>query len=387
MQKLYLDLKYTSEIPGAFKKSADELMADSGVNLGNFAFRHALKFMIQDFYAYRPVRYDEFAAVASANDLEDSIVSCANWLGLTDQNEASNLNRSIAIEKFNGRVVCFGLGIQASMGAELPKLGPNTLRLAQVLAERAPLLSVRDQLTQDTLESEGIHNTVVTGCPSNFINSDPELGKKIAKRAREFSHSMKEWGSVRSCISEASGGHSHSGKVIEKMLQLMGDTPAFYLLQSPLLLKFVLGERGEIPASYRSNSPYKDQFGRLTQVLKSTVLHFTNMDSWMDFARTCDVSFGMRIHGTMVPLQSGTPSALIAHDSRTIGLAEHMGIPWASPEDFLKMTKDSPAPLFELIADAMEGYDANRAQRAAVYHDYMVKNGIEPATAFMRLVN
>lgn len=57
----------------------------------------------------------------------------------------------------------------------------------------------------------------------------------------------------------------------------------------------------------------------------------------MDFARTCDLSFGMRIHGTMLPLQSGVPSVLVAHDSRTIGLADKMGIPWVSPEDFVSV--------------------------------------------------
>ena len=386
MQKLYLDLKYTSDIPEAFRKNVDDISADSGANLGNFAFRHALKFLIADFYQYRPVRYLEFAKAAAENDLEDAIVSCANWLGLTDHNEHANLHRTNAIEQFKGKVVCFGLGVQASMGAELPKLGPNTVRLAQVLAERAPLLSVRDQLTQDTLESEGIHNTVVTGCPSNFINSDPDLGKNIAARAHEFAQSMSSWKSVRSCISEASGGHSHSGAVIEKMLKMLDETPAFYLIQSPALLGFVLGNRSDIPQGYKSNSPFKDQYGKLTEVLKSTVLHFSHMDAWMDFSRTCDISFGMRIHGTMVPLQSGVPSALIAHDSRTIGLAEHMGIPWTSPEEFLKISADGPAALFELIGNTMENYDANRAERAAVFHDYMVKNGLEPARSFMKLV-
>ena len=386
MQKLYLDLKFTSNIPEAFRKGADELSADSGANLGNFAFRHALKFLIADFYQYRPVRYIEFAKAATANDVEDAIVSCANWLGLGEQNEMSNLHRANAVEQFNGKMVCFGLGVQASMEAELPKLGPNTVRLAKVLAERATLLSVRDQLTQDTLESEGIYNTVVTGCPSNFINSDPELGKKVAARAFALAETSENWASVRSCISEASGGHSHSGAVIEKMLQMLDETPAFYLIQSPALLAFVLGQRGDIPQSYRANSPFKDQFGKLTQVLKSTVLHFTHMDAWMDFARTCDISFGMRIHGTMVPLQAGVPSALIAHDSRTIGLAEHMGIPWTNPEEFLKISADGPSALFKHIGNTMLNYDENRAARAAVFHDYMVKNELKPAASFMQLV-
>lgn len=386
MRKLYLDLKFTSTVPEAYRLSADDLSSASGVNLGNFAFRHALRFLVEDLYSYEPVRWPDFNRIAQGEKVDRVVVSCANWLGLTPQDEAANLNRATAIEKVQCPVTSFAIGVQAKLKAELPKLGPNTLRLAKALAERATLLSVRDQLTQDTLAAEGITNTVVTGCPSNFINSDPDLGARVAERARVQAARAKSWADVRSCISEASGGHSHSGAIIAQHLRLMDETPAFYLIQSPALLAFVLGDRAAIPNDYKSNNPWKDQSGRLTQVLKSKVLHFSQMDGWMDFARSCDLSFGMRIHGTMVPLQSGVPSALIAHDSRTIGLAERMGIPWVSPEDFLKITADGPAPLLSHIQEKMEGYDAGRRKLAQTMHDYIVANGLTPHASLMRLL-
>jgi len=387
MRKLYLDLKFTSVVPEAYRMPAADLSSASGVNLGNFAFRHALRFLVDGLDGYETVRWPEFNQIASNEKVDQVVVSCANWLGLTPNDEAANLNRANAIAKVDCSVVSFGLGVQAKIQATLPKLGPNTLRLAKELAERCNKLSVRDTLTQETLAAEGILNTVVTGCPSNFINSDPDLGARVAERARTQAARAKSWADVRSCISEASGGHSHSGAVIKHQLELMEASPAFYLIQSPALLAFVLGDRAAIPNEYKANNPWKDQSGRLTSVLKSKVLHFSHMDGWMDFARTCDLSFGMRIHGTMVPLQSGVPSALIAHDSRTIGLAERMGIPWVSPEEYIDITTEGPAPLLTKIAERMSAYDAGRRKLAALMHSYILQNGLTPHASLMRLVN
>lgn len=386
MQKLYLDLKFTSDVPGAYRQTADELSSATGANLGNLAFRHALRFLVDDLHHYDTVRWQEFLLTARSTKVTDVVVSCANWLGQTAQDEAANLNRAQAIEAVDCNVVSFGLGIQAKAEpGSLPKLGPNTLRLAHALSERAAKLSVRDQLTQDVLAADGIQNTVVTGCPSNFINSDPDLGRRISERAVALSAKAKSWEDVRSAISEGSGGHSHSGAVISHQIGLLSESPAFYLIQSPALLPFLLGQRGEVPQIYRSANPWKDQPGRLTKVLKSKVLHFANMDGWMDFARTCDLSFGMRIHGTMVPMQAGVPSVLIAHDSRTVGLADRMGIPCVGPEEYLAMSA-TPNALLNLIAERMAEYDAKRAGIARVFHDYLVDNAVTPHKSLLRLL-
>ncbi|MCT4579588.1 polysaccharide pyruvyl transferase family protein [Donghicola sp.] len=380
MHQLYLDLHYTSEIPGAYKKSADELSSDSGVNLGNFAFRHALRFIVRDLFEYTPVRWADFNRAADQKPVDKVVVSCANWLGQSEHDERSNLVRAKTIERVDGPVISFGLGVQAQIKEDnsLPQLGPNTLRLAHALSERCVQLSVRDQLTQDVLEADGIQNTVVTGCPSNFINATPNLGALISEKATNQLDSASSWKEVRSCISEASGGHGHSGAVMKFNATLMAKTPAFYLVQSQALLPFLMGARTEIPQSYRSNNPFMGKPGKLTQTLKAKTLHFSGLEPWMDFARTCDISFGMRIHGTMVPLQAGVPSILIAHDTRTVGLAERMGIPWISPEEFIKVAQDSPKPLFDRILTSMQKYDSHRKSLAQTMVEYLNANGLVP---------
>lgn len=385
MRQLYLDLKYTSEVPDAYRMSAIELSQASGNNMGNFAFRHALQFLLEDLHLFTPVRWPEFSQIAQKEKVGNVVVSCANWLGLSEQDESSNLNRAKAIELVECNVVSFGLGVQAKLTETLPKLGPNTERLAKTLAERAKLLSVRDVLTQDTLEAIGINNTVVTGCPSNFINSDPQLGASIVQRAGKFVRRDLTWADLRSCISEASGGHPLSGKLISNTLKMLAETPAFYVVQSPALLPFMIEDRNQIPGSYRSNNPFEDD-RTLERVLKAKTLHFSHMDSWMDFGRTCDIGFGMRIHGTMLPLQAGLPSVLVAHDTRTIGLAEKMGIPWVSPEDFARIYISQPGALFSVIVEQMKAYDAHRKELATVMMDYIKTNELAPHNSLQRLI-
>lgn len=383
MGKYYLDLPVTGEIPQAYARSAQQIMTATGLNIGNLAFRHALRFILADLDAYRPVLYPAYHAAGAAGRVEDTIVSCANWLGTSAQDEASNLNRANAFAATRTRTVCFGLGVQAGADAGPPQLGPNTLRLAQVLAERAELLSLRDELTRETLAAAGITNTVVTGCPSNFINPDPELGAKIAARARALCDAAPGWGALRSLISEFSGGHAASGQVLREALQLMADSPAFYVVQAPTLLPLLLRESGELPPAYRANSPFGGDVERLRAVLRGRTLHFTAIEAWMDFARTCDLSFGMRIHGTMLPLQAGVPAALLSHDARTSGLAAHMGIPQIPAAAF--GIAEGPRRLLDEIARVMEGYDARRRDLARVMVDYLHANGLAPHPALLGL--
>ncbi|WP_170125950.1 polysaccharide pyruvyl transferase family protein [Pelagimonas varians] len=379
MTKYYLDLPVldrTSAVSSYTFSSAD-IMSASGVNIGNFAFRHALRFIIKDLLSYTVTRYPAYLNAARENKVDSVIVSCANWLGTSDADEAANFNRAAAFEATDASTVCFGLGVQAQSGVSFANLGPNTQRLAKVLAERCNLLSVRDETTQNTLEKFGITNTVVTGCPSNFINGNPDLGMNISATAQELLGRVQSWQGVRAAICEFSGGNPASGRVLQAKLRLLETSPAFYIVQSPTLLPFTMRETREIPASYLKNNPFGESVERLRRVLRSKVIYFSSIESWMDFARTCDLSYGMRIHGNMVPLQAGVPSVLISHDSRTSGLANIMGIPQVSAEDFADNHAKSPLGILEIIAEKMQDYDKKRRGLANVMCDYLQANEIE----------
>ncbi len=388
MRKLYLDMKYSSGVPGAYRMDPTTLSHAVGVNLGNLVFRHALRFILADFDSFEPVTGPEYKGIVASEKPGHVIVSCANWLGQTAKDERFNLGRAEMIESADCTVTAFGLGVQApAMNADAPiRLGPNSIRLARAISDRAPQFSVRDELTRKTLAAVGIDNAVVTGCPSNFINSDPDLGQQVAARAGRLAGQLTGWAQVRSAISEVTGGHVASGKVLSRQMRMLAETPAFYLLQTPELLPFLLGERTAIPDSYRNNNPFMGQSGLLTQTLKAKVLHFADVDAWLDFSRTCDLSFGMRIHGTMVPLQAGVPSMLVAHDSRTVGLASAMGVPWVSPEAFLALEEAGPRAMFEAVTAGIDGYDARRKVLAGLMKTLVEASGLRVHSDLLRLV-
>ena len=385
MTRLYLDMAHVSAIPDAYRMGSAGLMAATGINIGNFAFRHALPRILAEFDSYTPVTYSAYMEVLRAGTpVERVLVSCANWLGSSEADEKNNGFRAMALEQADAPVDCFGLGVQAAAGCSRVELGPNTRRMARIMSERARAISVRDQLTQDTLERCGILNTVVTGCPSNFINPDPDLGARIIARAAALAEAQPGWDSLRTLISEASTGHAASGEVIRASLGLMARHPVFYALQTPDLLPLLLGESDRLPEAYLRNSP-AGQEERLKQTLSKALLHFSSIDAWMDFARSCQLSFGMRIHGTMVPLQAGVPSLLIRHDSRTAGLAKHMSIPAIGPEDFVTLQARGPGALLHRIAQQMGPYDARRKSLAATLQDYVTGNGLRPHAALRAL--
>mgnify|MGYP003674674673 CR=1 FL=1 len=384
MAKVYLDLKTVSSIPNAYKCSADEIMAYSGLNIGNFAFRHALHSLLEDIGEYTPLAWQQLNELIAKEPIEQVIVSCANWLCATEQYEKSNGVRASIIEKLDCPVISFGLGAQASSKDSELNLGPNTVRLAKVLAEKCTLLSVRDEFTLNVLEKIGVQNAVVTGCPSNFINLDPDLGKKIVGKSQRLILKDPSWNELKIQFNEYSGGHVHSGGVLKRILRLLEISPSNYVIQSPVLLPFLLGENENIPNDYLNHG---QEVKNIRLLLKAKLLHFSSIDSWLDFSRTCDFATGMRIHGNMIPLQSGVPSVVIGHDSRTAGLASYMGIPSLSPDKFMSISNRRPSFILEDVVEKMAVYDERRSTLAKNMLDYIEKNKLTQNKHLNKLIH
>jgi hypothetical protein len=381
MSKLYLDLRALSAVPDPYLATTQDIMSYSGVNVGNFAFRHALKSLI-NIEEYTVVDYPGFNQAVAKEQPESVVISCANWLCESKKFERDNAVRAATIEKTDCPITVFGLGAQASNDQTDFRLGPNTERLAKLISERSKKVSVRDEFTLSVLEKIGINNAVVTGCPSNFINLNSNLGASIINKCEQLLNANNCWQDLKIHFSEFSGGHKSSGQVLHETMEILKKSPSFYVIQSPVLFPFVLNEDNKIPKEYLANKPKAIQTSlEFTRFLKSKLMHFSSIDAWMDFARTCDLSIGMRIHGNMLPLQAGVPSVVIGHDSRTNGLCSMMGIPVITPETFLENAHNNPIKIVELIHKEMANYDTKREVIGKIFLDYITANGIVPNVA------
>lgn len=375
MSKLYLDLPVFSSIDSAYRHSADEIIYKTGRNIGNLVFRHALLSLMADINEYEVIAYPEIEGCLSREPVSQVVMSCANWLSASTQYESSNGYRVTQISKFDCPVISFGLGAQALSGSKASELnlGPNTRRLAQLLAEKCNQLSVRDEFTYDVVKRLGINNAIVTGCPSNFINLDNGLGAKIAEKALHLVSSDSSWSQMKVHFSECNGEHAEAKNMLHRLFQLLSASPSFYVVQDPHLLPFILKEKDALPNQYQW---LYEEVEDPKRIIRSKAMHFSSVDAWLDFSRTCDLALGMRIHGNMVPLQAGVPSLVVGHDSRTEGLADLMGVPFISPIEFVEASRRPPTQILELIAKKMSTYDNRRKELAKNWIDFMGANDI-----------
>lgn len=388
--KIFLDLDSVGNIAGAYKLNAESIMRLTGQNMGNMVFRYALYSLIEDMNDYDVMDYDRLYKVLndSKQSIDKVIISSANWLGASDEYERINEFRVNHYENIEAPFAVFGLGVQAGKQSSSLNLGPNTVKLAKILSEKSALLSVRDEFTQDVLSKLGILNTVITGCPSNFLNLDKNLGSKVAAKSSALSSNCKSWQKLRLHLSEYSGGCEGAGDVLSRTMVLLRVSPAFYVLQTPSLLSFVLRETEIIPGDYLSSAPEIYDQNILREILNSKAMCFTSVDEWLGFSRSCDFSVGMRIHGNVVPLQAEVPAVVIGHDSRTEGLSETMGLPLISPADFVEASRKSPMPLLDLATEKYSDYDNVRHMLAKRLHEFILVCGLKPSAnleLFLRL--
>jgi hypothetical protein len=98
---------------------------------------------------------------------------------------------------------------------------------------------------------------------------------------------------------------------------------------------------------------------------------------WITDLRDVDFSFGTRIHGTIAALIAGTPAVVLAHDSRTLELARHFGIPCRQMTD---VGPDLDAA--ELYEEADFGpLNRGHVARFATFAAFLARHGLDHAFA------
>jgi len=385
--KIYLDLPNVSQIGDAHLLRSTEVMAKAGGNTGNLVFRHALAKMV-DLSDYVVADYPKLKQLLDERArIGHVVISAANWIGCSDNFEAQSKFRADLLLRSDCPITIVGLGAQSKNSAAALDLGSQTRRLLNVLSGRTSCIGVRDVLTAETLEKHGVKNFSITGCPSNFINLDARLGHSIREKCK-VGRASTGWSGLRTQITEATGGHELSIAILRNALEHIDLYGAFYVCQSDELLAFLYGEDRTLPENYTAaRPPHFSSQDHLASVLVTSSLAFTCAAGWLDFARSCQISFGMRIHGNMVAVQAAVPSLLIAHDSRTEGLAAAMQVPAVTPEKFLKLYRLGPRGVFDAIDRRMLEFDATRRALANKFNEIFKSSGLRARPEFQHFLS
>ncbi|ELA6984478.1 polysaccharide pyruvyl transferase family protein [Vibrio parahaemolyticus] len=322
----------------------------SGNNFGNMLFTNA---------AYQQVKGAEHIGFNwnpdKVNEEFSSVfIPAANWINTKqDWGWLAEL-----IEKTDLPCVVVGLGSQINSLADVENIPSGTKRFLSVISERGAGVGVRGSFTADVLNSCGVKNADVLGCPSIFSSGTSPKLREI--RLDEINHVGV--GPTRYVIDDVNDSNR-----LDKQRQLYQ-----YAIRHASSI-YYQSEQYEIEVLSREDGKNSDEHMKATKYyglcdskqLKSALLrkgkYHTSLPSWLTDVRKDDIYIGTRIHGAVAATLAGTPPILITHDNRTRELAEEMAVPSISLDNFeLSYLYDLP--------DFVARFDYEKYQRRTDYN-------------------
>src|SRR5262249_50382433 len=270
-----------------------------------------------------------------------------------------------------------------SLGAGI-SFPPGTLRYLRALSERSRQIGVRGEYTASVLAGIGIRNTVVIGCPSNFINPLPKLGALIEQKLRR--------GAFRRLAVAAGDLTPEHGRVERKLFRWLLVRAGAYICQShPALVALARNRPDEVPTpdvdcirQYLQRPTVRLRpRSKFLAAARQSFRVFFDAGAWLEFLASFDLAVGARLHGSLLAVQAATPGVCIHHDARTEELCRTTALPSLSVPDFLSARR--PRDLVELTAFDGSKFDRTRAALARDYRNLLVMNGVDVSDDLTKL--
>ena len=225
------------------------------------------------------------------------------------------------IEQLTIPVTVLGVGSQASLdgvskGADRVK--PATTRFLRAVLNRSPSIGVRGEQTRDYVKSLGFgdEHIRVIGCPSMFMYG-PDL--HVEKKVESLSFDSPIALNVSPYVPQMGPISLYAAEHFPRLM---------YMAQNMQTLELML--YGSYPKGKKMNALAASGAPITLDhplIRSDRVRFFLDPKTWFEHLSQYDFSFGTRIHGNIAALLSGTPALLLAHDSRTLELAEYHEIP------------------------------------------------------------
>lgn len=231
----------------------------------------------------------------------------------------------------------------------------------EAVLEKSASIGVRGEITKRYLETVGIDpaRVDVIGCPSLFTWG-PDL--RVTRRVGALT--------ARSRVSMNIDFRVNGiGRILEKNMEL------FPRLTSPVQ------DSNSARMILTGKDPYDmTKRDRLTPIhtghplyQSGQLLWYPNAWGWIEAMKAQEFAFGNRLHGNIAALLAGTPAFLLAHDSRTLEIAEYHGIPYGLIGDF---TQAPSAGELYGMADYTR-FNELAPIRFQTYLDFLHRNGLE----------
>jgi hypothetical protein len=270
------------------------------------------------------------------------------------------------IRKLKVPVVVVGVGCQSNLNYDLSLLAPINRQVRNfvgAILDRSASIGVRGECTANYLNSLGFNDVDVIGCPSMFMygNTFPEIRLTKIDRRSKIAVNISAIGEQ----SKFATGLDRMGAVIDEIIRQYDDV--VYIPQENRSTEDLLFFRDRPTPEHSQMSP--DLYTDLRN--QGRIKAFIDPKTWIDYLRTRDFAIGTRLHGGIAALLAGTPAHLVAHDSRTLEIAEFFEIPHS------KITTDKsldPAAAYDRsdFARLIRGH----AARFDNFKTFLRKNGL-----------
>lgn len=290
----------------------DDALTALGRNSGNMMFTESI------FTRLRNATLCSFALTPQALEDRDCIVlAAANWIN-SYEDYGWLAER---IERTSLPVILIGIGAQAPLDMSVPVIPAGTKRFLDIVAERSVSISARGQFSCEVLNHYGIKSVVPTGCPSLLLvgPDGPSVARKPTLE-RVVLHATRH-------------GFSRCDELQRFIYRQAMSLGCDILLQSESAdIYFALGRTNnqsvmEKAAPIVTEAYGTDDVAAISAYLQQHGLFYINYPTWINEMKERTLCMGTRIHGTVAAIIAGTPAVLIAHDSRTVELANAMNIP------------------------------------------------------------
>jgi len=335
-----------------------------GGNVGNLIYQYSVfrtlmtegTTITPDYYNYGEERADEINAEYDAYVIpladafrEDFVPSLRRYTKL--------------IKKLKIPVYVIGVGLRAPFEPDLKGGFPfdkDVKEFVSAVLERSGMLGLRGQITSDYLTRlgfrEGIDHKVI-GCPSMYA-----FGRELT---------IRETNITKDSIISVNSSLLSPPNVLDFISRGMDEYPNHYFIPQ-WMKEMKLTYLGTTPISRKEDINYPIKMSDPVY-MNNRVRFFLNAQTWIDFLKTVDLSFGARLHGNITATLAGTPSILIPKDARMRELTDYHQLTHIWANDITSDTR-----LSDVVANAdFQSPTRVQARNFDNFIDFLNTNGID----------
>lgn len=266
------------------------------------------------------------------------------------------------IERLDIPVTVVGVGSQHKLDAEIDTadtLAEDVKKFMSVVLERSASIGVRGELTANYLKELGFGNehVDVIGCPSLFMHGPHPAVKRATDALNQDSRIAL---SISPYVDQMRAVVEHHVNAYPNLI---------YIPQNATdLAMMVWGEERDAPSDLRIPTHMEHPL-----YLDDRMRFPLDPKTWVNYLTGFDFSFGTRIHGTVAGILAGIPTMLLAHDSRTLELAEYHAIPH-------RRVNEIPADIDAAELFNETNYDQFHARLPETFDrftSFLAKNGLD----------